>query len=58
MIVTIFQYPKSIKLANNEWISDKAEVGLEDLSELTIDRETCPKRKAAVTGEIKRRFAV
>ena len=46
------------QIINNERMSDNAELGLEDISELVIDRETCPKRKAVVTGEIEQRFAV
>ena len=45
-------------IINNERIIDNAEAGVKDISELTSDGETCPKRKATVTGEIKRRFSV
>ena len=46
------------QIINSERMSDNAEVGVEDISELTIDREMSPKIKAAVTAEIKQCFAV
>ena len=53
-----FSIPKVDKIINNEIMIDNAEIGVEDNLELNFVRETYPKRKVAVTGEVKRRFAV
>ena len=53
-----FSISKVDKIINNEIMIDNAEIGVEDNLELNFVRETYPKRKADVTGEVKRRFAV